>query len=191
MRELVIEVLNNLVDHMVAFLALLVSIVALIATFIQLEIQRKHNENSLRPVGQIDVKDKLNHMYVKVVNKGLGPMQVYKLIFTKGDVSYNSIEDCLAAHPKSYMHVNISESNLKTLSPNDSLDVFEKNFPAPAMGFFDDDQKIGYQVDLSQIVLTVYYKDIHNNNYIITKNLDWFSRHLSSEDIDNHSEYAS
>lgn len=107
-------------------------------------------------------------------------MRIYKLCFQVGTQVYADIEKCLSASPKSYMHVYISQEINKTLSPNDHIEVFEKVFPLEEGKNFDDAAKVIFQQELAKIHLSVFYKDIHENDHVISRDLGWFARHLVS-----------
>jgi hypothetical protein len=94
-------------------LAIIISLLALLATFYQLYLQRLHNEKSLKPIGQIDVGDRKKHIYVHIQNNGLGPLIIDKVVFIKNGIKYNSISECLKLDPKSYWHVSLNGTDKK------------------------------------------------------------------------------
>jgi hypothetical protein len=149
------------------------SILALLATFYQLYLQRIHNEKSVKPLLQIDLWDRKTKLSVRVQNNGLGPLIVDRLVFTKDGRKYFSLEDCLNLDPKSYMRALISEATPKVILPNSYLTIFEKNINNCANGEIDHIRNL-----LSEITLTVSGKDIYDNRTIIDRNLYWFSRDI-------------
>ncbi len=70
-------------------MAIVISVLALIATFYQLYLQRLHNEKSLKPLAQIDFVDRKKLMYVHIQNNGVGPLVIDRLTFVKDG---NSVE---------------------------------------------------------------------------------------------------
>ena len=98
--------------------ALIISILALLATCYSLYLQRTYNEKSIKPIGQIDVIDSKTHICVNIQNNGVGPLIIERLIFTKNNTQFSAIKDCLTLDPKSYWHVEITDSVKKVVSPN-------------------------------------------------------------------------
>lgn len=156
-----------------AFAATVISLLALLATFYQLYLQRTHNEKSLRPFGQIDLGDRKKQIYVYVQNNGMGPLIIDRLTFTKEGNHYNNIGDCLNIDPKSYWHILLSNSAKKVVVPNSHLVVFEKNIENHSPEEIDRIRK-----ELSPITLKVDCRDIYDNKFTFERHLEWFSRYL-------------
>lgn len=150
---------------------------ALLATFYQLHLQRAHNEKSLRPLGQIYFWDRDKTISVRVLNNGLGPLIVDRLTFSKSDNIYSSIADCLDLDPKSYMHVSINDAVKRVVLPNAHLTVFET--------VFEDDEGEAETNDareqLSLITLKVEGRDIYDNKISLERDFQWFSRYSTSK----------
>lgn len=158
-------------------MAIIISVLALLATFYQLFLQRVHNEKSLRPLGQIDLIDINNQVSVRVVNNGMGPMIVNRLTFFKEGNSYTNIEDCLALESRSYQRIPVNETLQKVILPNASLDVFAAEL-AP---FEEESQLETVRRELAPVTLRVYYRDIYDNQFTLERSLDWFSRYILTE----------
>jgi len=108
-------------------LAIFISVLALLATFCSLYIQRVHNAKSLKPLDQIDLVDSKKQIYIYIQNSGIGPMIIDKLTFTKDGIKYTYIKDCLNLDPESYYHILISDTVKKVVSLNSHFIVFDKN----------------------------------------------------------------
>lgn len=157
-------------------MAIIISLLALLATFYQLYLQRLHNEKSLKPLGQIDVGDRKKHIYVHIQNNGLGPLIIDSVIFTKDGIKYKTISECLTLDPKSYWHVSLSSTDKKVILPNTHLVVFNKNTENNSPEEIEDIKK-----QLTPITLKVSCRDIYNNTFSFERNLEWFSRHIVDE----------
>lgn len=157
-------------------MAIIISLLALLATFYQLYLQRLHNEKSLKPLGQIDVGDRKKHLFVHIQNNGLGPLIIDNISFIKDGKTLEAISECLYLDPKSYWHISLKGIDKKVILPNSHLVVFDKNTENDSQEEID-----GIRMQLSQIGLTVQGKDIYNNKISFRRNLEWFSRHLSGE----------
>jgi hypothetical protein len=163
-------------DVIIAFAALLVSFIALIFTIFQFYIQRKHNQNSVRPIGQIVCGDKQETVFVHLANLGLGPMTVTKLSFKTNNGTVHNIEHCLTLNPRSYFHVTISEDNPQTILPNGHLKLFEQVF-----NHFGDPNKQQSRSLLCEMEIQAEYYDIYNSMYTVKRKLNWFGRYLNEE----------
>ena len=95
---------------MSVLVSVIISGLALLATFYQLYLQRVHNEKSLKPLGQIDLPDYKKQVAVHIRNNGLGPLILDRLTFIKDDQQYTSIDNCLDLDPRSYMRMAISDT---------------------------------------------------------------------------------
>lgn len=147
------------------------------ATFYQLHLQRIHNENSLKPLLQIDFMDCNGLLFVRVTNNGVGPVIINRLEFRKGERSHFYIKDCLDIDPRTYHHIDINAANKKIIQPTGFIEIFSKQFDETAQAI-----DIGYfRKQLSLLVLKVKGEDIYNNAIVIEKSLQWFARH--EEDV--------
>jgi len=153
-------------------LALALSILALLATFYQLYLQRLHNEKSVKPLIQINLTDQNGLLYVHVQNNGLGPVILEKLVFTKAGQTYTDITQCLELNPKEYQRVIISGS-VKVVLPGEYLEVFSKQFREDISASVIDDARH----QLADLKLTVLGRDIYDHKITIERNLKWFKRH--------------
>ena len=154
-------------------ISILIPLLALIATFYQLRLQRLHNEKSLKPLGQITLSDHSNIIGVYLYNNGLGPLIIKQLIFSKSDTFYASIKDCLDLDARSYMHVAMDDLVERVVLPNSHLAIFEKNF-----GDHANDIDLNHiKVQLSHIKLKASCRDICDNRIILERNFKWFSRY--------------
>jgi hypothetical protein len=156
-------------------LAIIISLLALFATFYQLYLQRHHNEKSLKPLGQIEVYDRKKHIYVHIQNNGLGPMIIDKVVFIKDGIKHENITQCIDLDPKSYWHVPVNTQYKKVILPNTHLVVFNKNTENHSSEEIEAIRK-----QLSPINLKVCCRDIYDNKLSFERNLEWFSRHSNN-----------
>ncbi len=151
---------------------------ALLATLYQLHLQRRHNEKSLKPLGQIDLPDHDRQIGIHIRNNGLGPLIINRLIFSKAGKNYSSIDGCLDLDPKSYMHVSVNDAVKRVVLPNSHLVVFEKrlaNHTEAETNYIRD--------QLAPLALKVEGRDIYDNKIILERNFQWFSRHDVKEAV--------
>jgi hypothetical protein len=153
-----------------AKMALVLSVLALLATFYQAYLQRVHNEKSVKPLIQINVKDQDRLIYVHIQNNGLGPFIIEKLIFTKNKKDHCSIEDCLNLDPNSYQQNTISNTVNKVILPGNYHDVFSIRFKEG-----DTPEEINdVRLQLSVLRVKAEGRDIYDNRITVERELDWF-----------------
>lgn len=156
-------------------MAITISVLALLATFYQLYLQRVHNEKSVRPLGQIDLIDTNHRLAVHVVNNGMGPMIVDRLTFFREGNSYSNIEECLKLDFRSYQRIPVNEASQKVVPPGNYLEVFVTEFEQNEQEFQMDNAR----KQLSPITVRAFCRDIYDNRFTFERNLEWFSRHLA------------
>ncbi len=162
-------------------MTIIISVLALLATFYQLYLQRVHNEKSLKPLGQVDFLDLNRRLVVGIANNGMGPMIIDKITFFKDGNSSANIEDCLSLDARSYWRIPVSESVRKVVLPNASFEVFATEFEE-----YEGEAKIANaRKQLTPITLKVEYRDIYENQFTLERNLDWFSRHVDEKNRDD------
>lgn len=154
-------------------MALIISLLALLATFYQLYLQRVHNEKSLKPLAQIDLMDRDKLLYVHIQNNGVGPLVVEKLAFVKDDKRYHNIEHCLSLSPRSYQHILITESVKKVVLAGGYIEVFSKQFSEEDTHEKMDDVR----QQLASLKLKVEGRDIYSNKVTVERDLIWFIRY--------------
>ena len=156
-------------------MAIVISLLALLATFYQLHLQRAHNEKSLQPLAQIDLLDREKLLHVRIQNNGVGPLIIEKLTFSKDGKSYSSIKDCLELSPRTYQHLSTVESANKVLLPGAYLEIFSTLFEEG-----DTDEEMDRaRNQLAVLRLRMEGRDIYNNKVTAERDLHWFVRHGS------------
>lgn len=147
--------------------------VALLATFYQLYLQRVHNEKSLKPLGQIVLEDRKQAIAVHIRNNGLGPLIIDEIRFDKAGQSYAQIDRCLTLDQKSYMHISSQDVVKRVVLPNASLTVFEDQLK----GNESEEELARIRQELSLLSMTVKFRDIYDKRMRIKRDFQWFSRH--------------
>jgi hypothetical protein len=108
---------ENLIVAITAAFAALTAIVSIILTFISIFLQQKHNRISVAPIGQISGGDYENHIYVDILNNGLGPMVLEKLEISSVDnnSSYSSLVKLMPTMPKGLVWETFSTASEGTV----------------------------------------------------------------------------
>ncbi|WKN45418.1 hypothetical protein [Tunicatimonas pelagia] len=154
-------------------MALAISLMALLATVYQLHLQRRHNENSLKPLAQITLTDRGKLLAVHIENNGVGPLIVEKLTFTRDGKHYTNIEDCLNLDPRSYQHIPVTEDVKQVILPGSHEEVFSMQFGEDTT----DKEMNSVRKQLAALKLKVDGRDIYDNKISVERDLQWFVRH--------------
>ncbi|MGB3586559.1 MAG: hypothetical protein WBA23_08475 [Tunicatimonas sp.] len=157
-------------------MVLAISLLALLATFYELHLQRRHNEKSLKPIAQITLTDRGKLLSVHIENNGVGPLIVEKLTFTKDSKHYTNIENCLDLNPRSYQHIPVTEFVKQIILPGSYDAVFSMEF-----GEGNTDKEMAkVREQLAVLRLKVDGRDIYDNKVAVERELRWFIRHSSA-----------
>ena len=159
-------------------ISLIVSVLALLATFYQLHLQRVHNQKSVKPFAQIAFTDQNNLLAVRLHNNGLGPLVVSGFTFHRNSVIHSNIEGCLALDPKTYWHVTVNDAVQRVILPNSYLTVFEKNLEKNT-----DEEKDDVREQLAPVTLRVRYRDIYDREFAVDRGFAWFARHFKGNAV--------
>ena len=155
-------------------MASIIAGLALLATFYQLYLQRRHNEKSLKPLGQIKFVDQKAQLAVQIENCGLGPMIIESLSFSKEGTVSPKIDEYLDLDKRSFFSASIDSEIKKVLPPNGQMDIFAKNVTSLTPEEIDL-----VRGKLSIVGVKLVYRDIYNNRFTAERSLQWFSRHQS------------
>jgi hypothetical protein len=152
--------------------AIAISLLALLATFYQLYLQRVHNEKSLKPLAQIDLVDR-DKLSVHIQNNGVGPLIVKTIVYLRDGKSYSTIRECLTLSPRAYQHLTISPTEQKIILAGSYLEVFSKRIKEGDSG--QEVERV--RNELARITVRVEGTDIYNNTVAVERSLGWFVRH--------------
>jgi hypothetical protein len=160
-----------------AFLALLVSAIAVGISVWAIKSQRKHNELSVRPLAEITVADYEDSLRVKLRNHGIGPMIVTAVTVSDGANAKPTILGWMPNLPKDRPWTNFTdEVRDRTLAPGSELVLLE-------LTEYEGEDDFAECRDLARAALApltvnVEYTDIYNNAMPPRqKGLSWFGRH--------------
>ncbi|MCF0072475.1 hypothetical protein LZD49_18480 [Dyadobacter sp. CY261] len=135
-------------------------------------LQRRHNEKSLQPLGQIGFTDSKDEISVLIKNVGIGPMIIDKVEFQAQSQLSTDIEKHLSLNPKSYMHFVVDKEFKVTLLPQANMAVFSTN-----VSRMTDDQVSLIRSELASLRIKVSYLSIYERRFDVERGLGWFGRH--------------
>lgn len=145
----------------------------------QWHLQRVHNRKSVKPLGQIYFWDRDKTIAVRVINNGLGPLIIDRIVFSKSDNIYSSIVDCVDLPAKSFMHSSSDDIVKRVVLPNSSMTVFEA-----ALEEGESEASLDrVRNQLTPIALKVEGRDIYDNKIILERDFKWFSRYSLADSV--------
>jgi hypothetical protein len=164
-------------------LALVVSVVSVSVSREALQIQRRHNILSVRPLPEITVADYENSLRVNIRNNGSGPMIIRSLAVSNGTESKSALIDCMPDLPsaRAWTHFSHSLEN-RSLLAGAELNLLELtkedlDFHLEGERSYEHSRDL-VRAALSTLTVTVQISDVYDSVLpIYSKSLDWFGRH--------------
>jgi hypothetical protein len=168
----------------VAALALVISVVSVGVSRQALEIQRRHNILSVRPLPEITVADYEDSLRVRLRNNGSGPMIIRFLAVSNGSESKSALIDCMPDLPSGRAWADFvhsvdnrsllagAEINLLELTKDNNLDLHLDG------GRSYEHSRDLVRAALSTLTVTVTITDVYDTVLpVYSRKLDWFGRH--------------
>jgi hypothetical protein len=159
-----------------AFLALLVSAISVGISVWAAQSQRKHNEQSVRPLAEITVADYEDSLRVKLRNHGIGPMIVTAITVSDGANAKPTLLGWMPELPGSRPWTNFTdEVRDRTLAPGSEMILLELTEYEGEEGFAKCRDLI--RDALAPLTVNVEYTNIYNTIMPPRrKDLSWFGR---------------
>ena len=158
-------------DIVLPISSLVTAIVSIIIAVFALNSQKKHNQNSFLPILQVNLGDYENDIFVKIVNRGVGPAIVDQVKLLSSNKNYLielfNDEEC-----KSWTWTTFNMRFEGTaISPGSTFNML--SLEKPSQSQLDIIRK-----RLGNETIFISYHDIYNNNFRMSYKLDFFSRHF-------------
>lgn len=179
-----LEIIEDIIQTIIKVLdtPTITSIMAVAISFITYKSQKKHNQNSVRPILDIIFGDYEDDIFVKVVNNGVGPGIIRSVEFKKGTEEEGSL---IALMPKKIMvkidgrtveaelqeYVTFMEEvDGRAIPPGGEI-LFLRYQPEGKYDLY------GIRKALSDIMVTIRYTDIYEKKTWEAKRMfDFFGR---------------
>jgi len=156
---------------------LVTGIIALIFTAVSLQVQRKHNRLSVKPIAIISAGDYQDELAVHLQNKGTGPLIIKELSFTsENGKTEKAVINFFGSEFKGVVWSTfVADIDGWAILPNETKTLIKLNGDSTDKDFIrvrDKARKV-----LAQIQVELIYQDIYENNMPKkTRKLDWFAR---------------
>lgn len=162
-----------------AISAIVISVLSILVSLWQLNIQRKHNYLSVQPSGYITFGDYEETIHVKLYNFGSGPMIVRKATFTKGGETKSSVIGFL---PNDLPYTDFTEEvEGRTILPGNAITLVKMESEK-----LEEEDKFKLRNYLSDMKGVIEYTNIYENKkFTIERNFKWFSRLLEAKELQN------
>jgi hypothetical protein len=156
---------------------LVTGVIALIFTAISLQVQRKHNRLSVKPIALVSVGDYENELAVHLQNKGMGPLIIKKLLFIdQNGKTEKAIIDFFGSDFKNVVwSVFVADIDGWTILPNETKTLIKLNGNSADKEFVrvrDKVRKVLAQIQVELLYQDIYEKDMPKK----IRKLDWFVR---------------
>ncbi len=168
----------------IAFVALLVSIVSVVFTYLALRHQRVHNIKSVKPIGQIIAGDYEHDIYIRIDNNGTGPLIIKKLEVRNESLSASSVIDILPSDLVNRIFWKDFTNNIneRAILPEHNLVLIRwvsENYDKTHSTQMSLDKR-DLRVSLKDLVLKLEYTDIYERNiFSVERRMDWFARNTN------------
>lgn len=170
----------NLSPTEISLMALAISFVSILLTFISLRNQRIHYRKSVKPIAVILLGDYEDYVFVKIINSGLGPLIIDELEVKNGNVKSNNLIEIVSVEPPVFTEWSdyVIESEGRALGVKEELILLEIGIEED----FSDKEFKEYDKFISEVrkflsksTIKVSYKDLYGKSYTETRNLTLFS----------------
>lgn len=152
-------------------------VIALIFTAISLQVQRKHNRLSVKPIAIVSVGDYETELAVYLQNKGMGPLIIKNLSFTsQNGKTEKAIIDFFGTDFKNVeWSTFVADIDGWAILPNETKTLIKLNGDSADKKFTLVRNKV--RKVLAQLQVELLYQDIYENDMPKnTRKLDWFAR---------------
>ena len=156
---------------------LVTGVIALIFTAISLQVQRKHNRLSVKPIALVSVGDYENELAVHLQNKGTGPLIIKELSFVdQNGKTEKAIIDFFGSDFKNVVWSTfVADIDSWTILPNETKTLIKLDGDSADEEFArvrDKVRKVLAQIQVELLYQDIYEKDMPKK----IRKLDWFAR---------------
>lgn len=172
-------------EIVIAFCALLTSVISIILTILTLRLQKQHYMKSIKPIGRITAGDYEDDIYISIINNGVGPLIVKELKVSNSQLTASSLIDIIPTSINESVVWTDFASNFVNRAIEPSGRIYLVRLTFDEVEKKQDNIKIikkELRQFLRHLTLELIYTDIYEKKlYRISRSLEWFGRHFSSE----------
>jgi len=168
-------------EIIIAFCALLISVVSIYLTLQALKVQKQHNLKSVKPIGRLTAGDYEDDIYISIVNEGVGPLIIKELKVSDGRITALSLIDIVPEHINSQVIWTDFAANFveRAIKSGDRLYLLRKTFDETEKQKGDNEKtRTTLRRFFQHLTLELTYIDIYDVQYKVERRFDWFGRHF-------------
>ncbi len=162
---------------------IIIAIISIIIAVISLMGQKKHNVNSVKPIIDILLGDYENDIYVKIMNNGVGPAIIDKLI-----CEYEGTMEL--SERQTFALIELLKDSKATSSVIETYESFVEDISGRTIPPRDeivlvrftngsDSNNTALRLLLKDVTISVHYRDVYDNGFDKNRKLDYFNRTLN------------
>ncbi len=165
----------------IASIAVLIAVFSIIIGTLSLNVQRRHNRKTVKPISNLMFSDYENHIAVNIKNAGVGPLIIKSFtVKNKLGQAKKNIIDWMPDHPNnlpwSSFFVNLTGV---VIPAGDSLNIISlKTDQSITQTFAEFRNKV--RKALSELEIELSYMDVYERKLPTNKkDLKWFGRNIT------------
>ena len=165
-------------EIIIAFCAILTSVVSIILTIQTLKTQKQHNLKSVKPIGYIISGNYENDIYIAIGNNGIGPLIIKEFKVSNSRLSALNLIDIIPSNINDNVTWKDYTSNIvgRAIKSGDRIYLLRLSFDEIEM---QQDKNIAIKKELREflqdLILELTYTDIYEKEtYNAIKNLGHF-----------------
>lgn len=172
------------VESILAFCALIVSIVSVMFTWFTLKYQRIHNYKTVRPIGIIVAGDYEDKIFIRLDNSGIGPLIIKKVIVKNRILEASTVIDIIPSNLSGRIPWKDFAAGLekKTIPAGKQLNLIvwtSDNYQNSSAEILSQD-RTDLRRFLKDVTVKLIYTDVYEKNiFSDERSLEWFGRHFN------------
>jgi hypothetical protein len=169
---------NDDLELIIKIVSLVLSLSAIIFTYVSVLLQKKHNRNAVKPIANISISDYENKVAVEIQNNGTGPLIIKSFRAYTDQENKNNLIDLMPDLPPGIVWTTFF-SNLTgfAITPSKTLNLLELSVDHKSIK--ESNVRDDIRRKLALITVELVYEDIYGKEMPIKeRSLDWFGRHF-------------
>ncbi|MFA5819953.1 MAG: hypothetical protein WC854_11850 [Bacteroidales bacterium] len=168
-------------DLLIKLATLAISIIAIAFTAISVWLQRKHNQNAVKPIANFSISDYEGNISVKICNNGTGPLVIKSFNVTDGKKSKKNLISWMPELPENINWFTFFD-NLSgfAITPNKNMNLLQLKIDPQ-----DPEQAESRDLvrkSLAKLTMELTFEDIYGRQMPINKkSLQWYGRHFKKQ----------
>lgn len=169
-----IDWISQNTQTIIAICAIIVSIISLTVAIIALATQRKHNKLSVKPIPHFSKGDYEDHIFVKIKNYGLGPLQIENFEIKKDKSTFKRLIDSFGGLASQITWETFTDDiEGRVLAPQKEFVLIQASFTAE-----QNEIRQAIRKSLAKTTLTIESSCVYNEKQPeVKEELTWFARH--------------